>query len=100
MWRCGASIREYESGNVELPQRATSDLPRCANPEESTSGPGVGRPQCVSSIRLSNPLHKGMSVDLDEVCEVPLLFGITGLTRGVVSGMLPPQGSGRSDMSN
>ena len=36
-----------------------------------------------------------MSVDLDEVCEVPLLFGITGLTRGVVSGMLPPQGSGR-----
>ena len=79
---------------MELPLRATSDLPRRANPEVSTSGPGVGRPRCVSSIHLSNPQYKGMSVDLDEVCDVPLLFGITGLTRGVVSGMLPPQGSG------
>ena len=64
---------------------------RRATPEEGTSGPGLGLLRCVSSIRLSNPLHKGMSVDLDEVCEVPLRFGITGLTRGVISGMLSPQ---------
>ena len=57
---------------------------------EGTSGPGLGLRRCVSSILLSNPPRKGMSVDLDEMCEVPLLFGVAGLTRGVGGGIVPP----------
>ena len=54
---------------------------------EGTSGPGLGLRRCVSSIRLSNSPLKGMSVDPAEMCYVPLLFGIAGLTRSVVGGM-------------
>ena len=84
---CGGVVPQYASTETETwsclsvpPPALHAERPRW----EGTSGPGLGLLRCVSSIRLSNPLHKGMSADLDEVCEVPLLFG-----------MLPPQGSGR-----
>ena len=60
---------------------------------EGTSGPGLGLRRCVSSIGLSNPM-KGDVIRSRGNVLIPLLFGIAGLTRGVVGGILPPSGFG------
>ncbi len=85
-----------------MPQYASTEMKRgaasaCHLQPYTLSDPGGKYLRTGTTPSMVRQLHTSIKLPMKgevcgsrEMCYVPLLFGIAGLTRGVVGGMLPP----------